>query len=73
MSLLKKADAEGRDPYIVMLEYRNTPISSLRYTPAQPTMSRLLRSKLPTSKSVLLLLVEKAKPDLHEAAADENR
>ena len=32
---LKKADAEGRDPYITMLEYRNTPISGLRYAPAQ--------------------------------------
>ena len=52
-SLLKKADAEGRDPYIAMLEYRNTPISGLRYAPAQLAMSRLLRSKLPTSSSVL--------------------
>ena len=52
-SLPKKADAEGRDPYIAMLEYRNTPISGLRYAPAQLAMSRLLRSKLPTSSSVL--------------------
>ena len=52
-SLLAKADAEGRDPYIAMLEYRNTPISRLRYAPAQLAMSRLLRSKLPSSSSVL--------------------
>ena len=52
-SLLKKADAEGRDPYIAMLEYRNIPISELRYAPAQLAMSKLLRSKFPSSSSVL--------------------
>ena len=65
-SLLTKADAEGRDPYIAMLEYRNTPISGLRYAPAQLAMSRLLRSKLPTSRSVLQPRVVNAKPDLQE-------
>ena len=65
-SLLQKADAEGRDPYIAMLEYRNTPISGLRYAPAQLAMSRLLRSKLPTSRSVLQPRVVNAKPDLQE-------
>ena len=44
--LLKKADEEGRDPYLALLEYRNTPISGLQYTPSQMLMSRLLRSKL---------------------------
>ena len=52
-SSMKKADSEGSDPCIVMLEYRNTPISGLRYAPVQLAMSRLLRSKLPTSRSVL--------------------
>ena len=66
MSLLKKADAEGRDPYIAMLEYRNTPISGLRYAPAQLAMSRLLRSKLQISRSVLQPHVVNAKPDLQE-------
>ena len=65
-SLLQKADSEGRDPYIAMLEYRNTPISGLRYAPAQLAMSRLLRSKLPTSRSVLQARVVNAKPDLQE-------
>ena len=65
-SLLQKADAEGRDPYIAMLEHRNTPISGLCYAPAQLAMSRLLRSKLPTSRSVLQPRVVNAKPDLQE-------
>ena len=63
-SLLKKADEEGRDPYIAMLEYRNTPISGLCYAPAQLAMSRLLRSKLPTTKAVLEPRVVNAKQDL---------
>ena len=49
-----------------MLEYRKTPISGLRYAPAQLAMSRLLRSKLPTSRSVLQPRVVNAKPDLQE-------
>ena len=65
-SLLKKADAEGRDPYIAMLECRNTHISGLRYAPAQLAMSRLLRSKLPTSRSVFQPRAVNAKPDLQE-------
>ena len=64
---MQKADAEGRDPYIAMLEYRNTPISGLRYAPAQLAMSRLLRSKLPTSRSVLQPRVVNAKSDLQES------
>ena len=51
--LLKKADEEGRDPYIALLDYRNTSISGLQYTPSQMLMSRLLRSKLPTKQSLL--------------------
>ena len=64
--LLKKADADGRDPYIAMLDYRNTHISGLRYAPSQLAMSRLLRSKLPTSRSVLQPRVVNAKPDIQE-------
>ena len=46
--LFKKADDDGRDPYLTLLEYRNTPVSGLQYTQSQMLMSRLLRSKLPT-------------------------
>ena len=62
--LLKKADEEGRDPYIALLEYRNTPISGLQYTPSQMLMSRLLRSKLPTKQSLLQPKVVQAHDDL---------
>ena len=62
--LLKKADEEGRDPYIALLEYRNTPISGLQCTPSQMLMIRLLRSKLPTKQSLLQPKVVQAHDDL---------
>ena len=62
--LLKKADEEGRDPYIALLEYRNTPISALQYTPSQMLMISLLRSKLPTKQSLLQPKVVQAHDDL---------
>ena len=62
--LLKKADEEGRDPYIALLEYRNTPSSGLQYTPSQMLMSRLLRSELPTKQSLLQPKVVQAHDDL---------
>ena len=43
--LFKKADEDGRDPYLALLEYRNTPVSGLQYTPSQMLMSKLLRLK----------------------------
>jgi len=47
--LLKKVNEEGRESYLALLEYRNTQISGLQYTPSQMLMSRLLWSKLPTT------------------------
>lgn len=52
-NLLRKACEDGNDPYIVLLEYRNTPISGLKESPAQLFMSRMLKSKLPTVESLL--------------------
>lgn len=51
--MLKKAFEDGTDPYIALLEYRNTPITGMEYSPAQMLMSRRLRSKLPTTGELL--------------------
>ena len=51
--IFKKADEDGRDPYLALLEYRNTPVSCLQYIPSQMLMSRLLRSKLRTMLTLL--------------------
>ena len=36
--LTRKAAEEGRDDHLALLEYRNTPISGLEYSPAQLLM-----------------------------------
>ena len=63
-NMLKKATEEGRDPYIALLEYRNTPISGLKYSPSQLLMSRLLQSKLPIASRLLQPTVVNAHEDL---------
>ncbi|XP_046857695.1 uncharacterized protein K02A2.6-like [Xenia sp. Carnegie-2017] len=50
-NILKKCKANGEDPYLALLDYRNTPIDGV--TPAQALMSRRLRSTIPTSQRKL--------------------
>lgn len=49
--LLEKAKTDGKDPYLGLLEYRNTPTDI--GSPAQRLMSRELRSILPVTKKQL--------------------
>ena len=51
--LLKKCEKDGSDPYLAMLEYRNTPIHPDMGSPAQLLQSRRLRSILPVSNDLL--------------------
>jgi len=62
--LLTKAALSGKDPYIALLEFRNTPITGMSLSPAQMLMSRRLRSKLPTTAQQLEPVVVFAKPQL---------
>ena len=48
--ILKKAD----DPYIGLMEYRNTPVTGMTYSPSQLLMSRIARTKIPISQELLL-------------------
>ena len=50
--LLTKAKADGKDPYLSLLEYRNTPIDDVG-SPSQLLMSRRLQSILPNTVSQL--------------------
>uniref|UniRef100_A0A803SS84 Gypsy retrotransposon integrase-like protein 1 n=1 Tax=Anolis carolinensis TaxID=28377 RepID=A0A803SS84_ANOCA len=48
----KVGKARG-DLYAALLEYRNTPVTGLSYSPAQILMGRMLRSKLPITTDLL--------------------
>ena len=51
-SILDKSQAERKDPYLALLEHRNTPIDGIG-SPAQISMSRRLRSVIPTTPDQL--------------------
>uniref|UniRef100_A0A3P9IGQ4 Gypsy retrotransposon integrase-like protein 1 n=1 Tax=Oryzias latipes TaxID=8090 RepID=A0A3P9IGQ4_ORYLA len=63
-NLLKKAQDSGGDPYLALLEYRNTPLDGVGLSPAQLLLGRRLKSKLPVSKALL-------QPALHENARSD--
>lgn len=50
---LKKSLLEGTDPYLVMLEYRNTPVSKEIPSPAEILFSRKIRGMIPCKRSLL--------------------
>ena len=50
--LLNKAKRDNKDPYLSLLEHRNTPIDGIA-SPAQIAMSRRLRSTVPTTSAQL--------------------
>lgn len=52
-ALFRKAKHEGKDPNIALLEYRNTPITGLKFSPAQLLMNRRLKDKIPMSANLL--------------------
>ena len=52
-SLFRKAKQDGRDPNLALLDYRNTPISGMEFSPAQLLMNRRLRDKIPTTSNIL--------------------
>lgn len=51
-NLLTNAKPDRQDPYLGLLEYRNTPIHDIG-SPAQLLMSRRLRSVIPTTEAQL--------------------
>ena len=51
--LLKKATHDNQDPYIALLDHRNTPISETLGSPAQRLMGRRTRTLIPTMQNLL--------------------
>ena len=52
-NLIKKAIADKRDPYLALLEHRNTPLSDQLGSPVQQLMGRRTRTLIPTSEKLL--------------------
>lgn len=52
-NLLKKSQCSNDDPYIALLEFCNAPIEGVGLSPAQLLIGWRLKSKLPTSTSLL--------------------
>ena len=52
-SLIKKALKDNKDPWLALLDQRNTPTESLGTSPAQRLMSRRTRTLLPTATNLL--------------------
>ena len=53
--LMKKAAHDGNDPYLALLEYRNTPWSDTLGSPAQRLMGRQTKTLISTASNLLKL------------------
>ena len=53
-NLMKKAKADGQDPLLALLDWRNTPTDGISTSPAQGLMGRRTRTLLPTHEKLLL-------------------
>lgn len=54
MRVLKKSIRAGTDPYLTILDYRNTPTQGMTTSPEQRLMSRRAKTLLPTTQNLLL-------------------
>ena len=63
--LLKKSIESKSDFFVAMLNYNNTPVGNLKYSPAQLLQGRMMRSKIPVSINLLKpIQVKNAKSEL---------
>jgi hypothetical protein len=58
-NLLKKVQESQGDPYIALLEYRNTSLGGVKLSAAQLLMGRRLKARLPTVSKLLQLQLHK--------------
>ena len=51
--LMRKTLEESKDIHLALLEYRNTPVAGLKYSPVQLLVSRMLKDKIPITSELL--------------------
>jgi len=72
-SMLKKANKEKKDPYIALMEYRNTPVLG-KYFHNELLMSRLTRTKIPVNPDVFKpRVVSNTESLLRQSEKDQER
>ena len=52
-NLFKKAIADKKDPWLALLDYRNTPTEGIKSSPCQRLMSRRTRTLVPVTTNLL--------------------
>ena len=52
-SLFKKSQRDNKDPWLSLLNYRNTPTTGMQTSPAQRLMSRRTKTLVPISTNLL--------------------
>ncbi|XP_032241511.2 uncharacterized protein K02A2.6-like [Nematostella vectensis] len=52
-NLMKKATESNKDPYLALLDWRNTPSETVGYSPVQRLFNRRTKTLLPTSSRLL--------------------
>ena len=72
MRLLTKAKASGQDPYLTILDWRNTPSTCIGVWPAQRLFGRRTKTLLPTAGTLLQpKIVEGTQEKLKERKANQ--
>ena len=74
--IIKKAHKEGKNPYLALLKYRNTPVQEGIGSPAQLLMGRRTRTTIPTCQALLqpqLPDLQKVKKILEERQKKEKQ
>ena len=70
---LKKAVDLSKDPFLALLEYRNTPVTGMQYSPSQILFSRRLRTKIAVATSLLSPVVVDPSSDIIRSQARQKR
>ena len=61
--LFKKANRDNKDPWLSLLDYRNTPTAGIQTSPAQRLMSRRTKTLVPIATYLLYSEVPEGVPD----------